>query len=179
MADEIGQLAQDRTAESDAYTLSASRPLGERWQWSVDIGSLTLSGTPASGGVAATPDSGADVAVATQLIGFGLFGRGDVSTLGLQYQTGSTMETLSLGLSSQFPIGERWRLQPRLRVDQRKFDADGSTQTTYVPTLRTELRVQRFTMELEGGAEIGSRDLGQTTEDTTRYYFSLGYRYDF
>jgi hypothetical protein len=177
--DEIGQLAQDRTAESDAYTLSASRPLGERWQWSVDIGSLTLSGTPASGGVAATPDSGADVAVATQLIGFGLFGRGDVSTLGLQYQTGSTMETLSLGLSSQFPIGERWRLQPRLRVDQRKFDADGSTQTTYVPTLRTELRVQRFTMELEGGAEIGSRDLGQTTEDTTRYYFSLGYRYDF
>jgi hypothetical protein len=177
--DEIGQLAQDRTAESDAYTLSASRPLGERWQWSVDIGSLTLSGTPASGGVAATPDSGADVAVATQLIGFGLFGRGDVSTLGLQYQTGSTMETLSLGLSSQFPIGERWRLQPRLRVDQRKFDADGSTQTTYVPTLRTELRVKRFTMELEGGAEIGSRDLGQTTEDTTRYYFSLGYRYDF
>jgi len=177
--DEIGQLARDRTAESDAYTLSASRPLGERWQWSVDIGSLTLSGTPASGGVAATPDSGADVAVATQLIGFGLFGRGDVSTLGLQYQTGSTMETLSLGLSSQFPIGERWRLQPRLRVDQRKFDADGSTQTTYVPTLRTELRVQRFTMELEGGAEIGSRDLGQTTEDTTRYYFSLGYRYDF
>ena len=177
--DEIEQLARDRTADSDAITLSASRPLGERWQWSIDAAAMTLGGTPASGGVAATPDSGTDVAVATQLLGFGLFGRGDVSTLGLQYQTGSTMETMSLGLSSQFPIGERWRLQPRLRVDRRTFDADGSTQTTYVPTLRTELRVKRFTMELEGGAEIGSRDMGQTTEDTTRYYFSLGYRYDF
>ncbi len=102
-----------------------------------------------------------------------------MSTLGFQYQDGATQQTLSLGVSSQFPIGERWRLQPRLRVDQRKFSTDNSTQLTYTPTLRTELRVKRFTMELEGGAEIGKRDLGQTSEDTTRYYFSLGYRYDF
>jgi hypothetical protein len=176
---EIEQLARDRTAQSDAITLSASRPLGERWQWSTDVAAMQLGSTPASGGVAATADGGTDVAVATQLLGFGLFGRGDVTTLGLQYQTGDTLQTLSLGVGTQFPIGERWRLQPRLRIDQRRFDADQSTQTTYVPTLRTELRVKRFTMELEGGAEIGSRDFGQTTEDTTRYYFSLGYRYDF
>ncbi|HEX7374526.1 MAG TPA: tetratricopeptide repeat protein [Steroidobacteraceae bacterium] len=176
---EIEQLARDRTAESDTITLSASRPLGEHWQWSTDVAAMQLGGTPASGGVAATQDGGTDVAVATQLLGFGLFGRGDVSTFGVQYQTSDTLQTLSLGLGTQFPIGERWRLQPRLRIDQRRFDADHSTQTTYVPTVRTELRVKRFTMELEGGAEIGSRDFGQTTEDTTRYYFSLGYRYDF
>jgi len=176
---QIEQLARDRTAESDTVTLSASRPLGERWQWSLDAATMNLSGTPASGGVAATPASGTDMSVSTQLLGFGLFGRGDVSTLGFQYQTGDTMKTYSLGLSSQFPIGERWRVLPRLRVDQRNFEADGSTQTVYLPTLRTELRVRRFTMELEGGAEIGSRDFGQSTEDTTRYYFSLGYRYDF
>jgi hypothetical protein len=178
-ADQIEQLARDRTAESDTITLSASRPLGERWQWSIDAATMNLGGTPASGGVAATPDSGTDVAVSTQLLGFGLFGRGDVETLGLQYQSSDAVQMLSLGLSSQFPIGERWRLLPRLRVDHRSFDVDGSTQTTYVPTLRTELRVRRFTMEFEGGAEIGTRDFGQSTEDTTRYYFSLGYRYDF
>jgi hypothetical protein len=176
---EIEQLARDRTAESDTYTISLSRPLGERWQWSTDVASMTVGSTPASGGVAATPASGTDLSFATQLLGFGLFGHGDVSTLGFQYLDGTNQQTLSLGLSSQFPIGERWRLQPRLRVDQRKFSADNSTQLTYMPTLRTELRVRRFTMELEGGAEIGSRDLGQTTQDTTRYYFSLGYRYDF
>jgi hypothetical protein len=176
---ELEQLARDRTAESDTYTVSLSRPLGERWQWSTDVASMTVGSTPASGGVAATPASGTDLSFATQLLGFGLFGHGDVSTLGFQYLNGTNQQTLSLGLSSQFPIGERWRLQPRLRVDQRKFSADNSTQLTYLPTLRTELRVKRFTMELEGGAEIGSRDLGQTTQDTTRYYFSLGYRYDF
>ena len=177
--EEIEQLARDRTAQSDTYTISLSRPLGERWQWSMDLASMTLSGTLASGGVAATPDSGTDLSVATQFLGYGLFGRGDVSTLGFQYQDGSTQQTMSLGVSSQFPIGERWRLQPRLRVDQRKIDADHSTQLIYTPTLRTELEGETLHDGLEGGAEIGSRDLGQTTEDTTRYYFSLGYRYDF
>jgi hypothetical protein len=86
---------------------------------------------------------------------------------------------MSLGLSSQFPIGERWRFGPRLRVDQRRFEVDGSEQLVYTPSLRTELRIRRLTMELEGGAEIGSRDLAQSSEDTSRYYVSLGYRYDF
>lgn len=102
-----------------------------------------------------------------------------MSTLGLQYLTSDTVQTTSLGLSSQFPIGERWRLQPRLRVDRRKFETDGSSQTVYLPTLRTEWRWKKFTAEFEGGAEFGSRDLGQTQQDTTRYYLSLGYRYDF
>ena len=177
--DEIEQLAVDRTAEADSVTLSASRPLGERWQWSIDAAAAQVGDTPASGGVAATPDSGTDVAVSTQLLGYGLFGRGDVSTLGLQYLTSDTVQTTSLGLSSQFPIGERWRLQPRLRVDRRKFETDGSSQTVYLPTLRTEWRWKKFTAEFEGGAEFGSRDLGQTQQDTTRYYLSLGYRYDF
>ncbi len=177
--DEIEQLAVDRTAEADSVTLSASRPLGERWQWSIDAAAAQVGDTPASGGVAATPDSGTDVAVSTQLLGYGLFGRGDVSTLGLQYQTSDTLQTTSLGVSSQFPIGERWRLQPRLRVDRRKFETDGSSQTVYLPTLRTEWRWKKFTAEFEGGAEFGSRDLGQTQQDTTRYYLSLGYRYDF
>ena len=41
---------------SDVYTLSLSRPFGERWQWSMDVSSMSLGATPASGGVAATPD---------------------------------------------------------------------------------------------------------------------------
>jgi hypothetical protein len=176
---EIEQLARDRTADSDTYTVSVSRPFGERWQWTMDVASMTLGGTPASGGVAAIPAPGTDLAVATQLMGFGLFGRGDVNTAGLQYQTSDTTDTMSLGLSSQFPIGESWRIGPRLRVDQRDFKVDGSQQMMYTPSLRTEFRTRRWTLEFEGGAEISSRNLNQSSEDTTRYYMSLGYRYDF
>ena len=176
---EIEQLARDRTAESDVYTLSLSRPVGERWQWSMDLTSMSLSATPASGGVAETPASGTDLAVSTQALGYGLFGRGDVSSLGLQYQSGDTTDAISLGLNTQFPIGQVWRLGPRLRVDQREFHADGSDQLLYAPSLRTELRWQHLSVEFEGGAEFGQRSLGSASEDTTRYYVSLGYRYDF
>lgn len=176
---EIEQLARDRTAESDVYTLSLSRPVGERWQWSMDLTSTSLGATPASGGVAETPASGTDLAVSTQALGYGLFGRGDVSSLGLQYQTGDMTDAISLGLNTQFPVGQVWRLGPRLRIDQREFHADGSDQLLYAPSLRTELCWQHLSVEFEGGAEFGQRSLGSASEDTTRYYLSLGYRYDF
>ena len=118
-------------------------------------------------------------AISTQALGYGLFGRGDVTSLGLQYQTGESSQVLSLGIGTQLPIGERWRVGPRLRLDQRKLEIDRSTSLTYSPALRAEMRGKHLTFEVEGGAEFGSRDMGTLSEDTNRYYFSLGYRYDF
>jgi hypothetical protein len=175
---QLEQLALDRSAVSDTYTLSLSRPFGERWQWSADLTGLSIGATPASGGVEATPASGTDLIASTQLLAYGLFGRGDVSSLGLQYQAGDATDTISLGLYTQQPIGDAWRLSPRLRFDQRTFHADGSTQLLYAPGLRAEMRWRRVWIEFEGGAEFGQRSLGDTNTDTTRYYFSLGYRYD-
>ncbi len=175
---QVEQLARDRTAESDMYTMSLSRPFGEKWQWSMDVSGVSISATPASGGVEATPDSGTDLIFSTQTMAYGLFGRGDVSSLGLQYQTGDATDTMSLGLYTQLPLGEAWRLSPRIRVDQRQYHSDGSTQLLYAPGLRAEMRWRQLWLEFEGGAEIGQRTLGDSSADTTRYYFSLGYRYD-
>ena len=128
---QIEQFALDRTAESKLYSAGVSRPFGERWQWSLDASAMTLGSTPESGGVPATPSSGTDTAVSTQVLGYGLFGRGDVTSLGLQYQTGESAQLLSLGVGTQLPIGDRWRVGPRLRLDQRKLDIDRSTSLTF------------------------------------------------
>lgn len=177
--DELERLALDRTAESTTYSAGVSRQFGERWQWSVDAARMKLGSTPASGGVPATIETGADTAVSTQLLGYGLFGRGDVTSLGLQYQSGASQRMVSLGLGAQLPVAEAWRLGPRLRIDQRSLTSDGSKSTTYAPSLRAEYRTRRATLELEGGAELASRDLGTGTEDSSHYYLSMGYRYDF
>jgi hypothetical protein len=84
-----------------------------------------------------------------------------------------------MGVNAQFPVGQFWRIGPRLRVDRREFHLDGSDQLLYAPGLRTELRGRHMALEFEGGAEFGSRSLDAATEDTTHYYLSLGYRYDF
>ena len=140
---------------------------------------MTLGSTRESGGVAATPASGTEPQCPLKCLGYGLFGRGDVTSLGLQYQTGDSVQLLSLGVGTQLPIGQRWRIGPRLRVDQRSLTSDDSQALIYSPSLRAEMRGKHLTFELEGGAELGSRDLGTTSEDSSRYYFSLGYRYDF
>jgi hypothetical protein len=176
---QIEQLALDRTADAQTYSVGLSRAISERWQWSLDAATMRFGATPASGGVAATATPGNDTAISTQLLGYGLFRRGDVTSLGLQYQTGDTQRMYSLGLGAQLPIGERWRLGPRLRIDRRELDTDSSTSTTYAPALRAELRGKHLTLEAEGGAEFGSRDAGTATQDSSRHYFSVGYRYDF
>lgn len=177
-AAQIEQLAVDRTADSDTYTVSLQRMFGDRWQWSMDVSSVTIGATPASGGVDATPASGTDMIYSSQAVAYGLFGDRDVDSLGLQYQTGDASDTMSLGLFAQLPVGESWLITPRLRIDRRQFHADGSTQLLYAPGLRTEWRWRRLSLDFEGGAEIGQRSGGIANEDTTRYYFSLGYRYD-
>ena len=175
----LEQLARDRTADTDLYSVSISRPFGERWQWSLDYSSFTASGTPASGGVDAVPDLGSESAISLQGIASSLFGGSDLSSIALRRQTGPTVDTDSFGISTRFPIGGAWRLGPQLRIDRREFATDGSEQMLYAPTLRLDLQTRHVLFECEGGADFGRRDLAGSVEKTTRYYFSLGYRMNF
>jgi hypothetical protein len=176
---ELEQLAQDRTADTDLYSFSVSHPAGERWQWTLDYSNFHNKGTPASGGVDEVPDLGAESAISLQGIVSGLFGGSDLSTVAMRHQTGPTVNTDSVGLSTRFPLGRAWRLAPRVRVDRRELLTDGSDEMLYVPTLRLELLTRRILFECEGGAEFGRRDLAGSMEKSTRYYFSLGYRMNF
>ena len=177
--DELNQLALDRSADADIYSLSVSRPFGERWQWSLDYSRYVAGGTPASGGVDAVPDLGADTTVALRGIASSLFGGNDYSVIELLHQSSATVETRSIGLSTRFPLWGAWRLGPRVRVDQRDYATDGSQQLLYVPTLRLDWQSRHVLFELETGAEIGQRELEAAREDTTRYYLSVGYRMNF
>jgi hypothetical protein len=177
--DQLEQLALDRTADAKLYSLSVSRPFGERWQWSLDYSSFNIAGTPASGGVDQVPDGGTDNAISLEGIASSLFGGNDLTAFVLRRQTGATVDIDSIGISTRFPLWRVWRIGPRLRVDQRHMHADGSTQMLYAPTLRLDLLRTRSLFELELGSEIGRRSLDQSRENTTRYYFSLGYRLNF
>jgi tetratricopeptide (TPR) repeat protein len=176
---ELDQLALDRSADSDLYSVSLSRPFGERWQWTLDVASFTTGSMPGSGGVDPVPDSGRDSSIGIQGLASGLFGGNDFSSIVVRHQSNSTRTSDSIGLATRFPIWGNWRFGPRLRVDRLDYSSDGSQQWLYIPTLRLELQHTRTLFELEAGAELGRRDFGGFQENTTRYYFSLGYRMNF
>jgi tetratricopeptide (TPR) repeat protein len=173
---QIEQLARDRSAQLTQFGLSASRPLGDRAQWTVNLVSVDLSGTPASGGVEAVVSQGRDDSIYSELLVNSLFKAGDVESLAVRYQRGGSGTLMSLGLGTRLPIGSSLRLTSRLRVDHRTFLTDDSTQWLLLPSLRLDYSRGRSVIEFESGAELGRRERPGLSEQSTRYYFSLGYR---
>jgi tetratricopeptide (TPR) repeat protein len=176
---EIKQLALDRSAQLTQFSLSAGHPLGERGQWTLNLNSTELSGTPASGGIEAIPAPGRDDSVSSEVLLNSLFTAGDVHSVALRYQQGDTATLMSVGLGSRIPVGSALRITSRLRVDHRTLHADNTQEWVYLPSLRLDYVRGRGIVEFEAGAEIGQRDRANFQENSKRYFFSLGYRLSF
>ena len=177
--DEVEQLARDRTPLTDLFSLSVSRPLGERFQMSFDAYANRFGETVASGNVAATPASDLETTLQLQLMANNLLQANDLWVLAGRYQDGSLVKIESLALAARVPVGGAWRLGPRFRVDRRDSVVDASDETLYVPTLRLDYERGRTWLECEAGTELGQRKLGADDENSRRYYFGLGYRLTF
>ena len=177
--DEINQLARDRTAKTDVYAITLSRPLGERYQISTDFYVTKTGGTPASGNVPESPAQGMDKALQFQVFGSSLWKPSDLHVLSLRYEKNESSSGESVSLSSRMPIWSQWRIGPRLRLDRIKYTLDDATQLTLSPSLRLELLRSRTQFEFEAGSDFGSRDIPLDKQKTNSYYFSVGYRLGF
>jgi hypothetical protein len=178
-SDEIQQLAIDRTPLSDVYSLSLSRPLGQRVQVSFDAYASRFSATPASGGVPATPEGALDTTLQVQLQVSSLVWSDDLFVFSGRYQDSDVQTLQQVDVWTRLPIGHAWRIGPRLRVDRRETVADLGTETVYAPGLRLDYRRGAAWFELDCGAELGQRDIPAESERSRRYYFGLGYRIAF
>ena len=178
--EDIQELAKDRTGHSTTATLGASHPFSEKMQLSGDVTVSELSGTKASGGVEAIPDTGKEYFYNLQLIGSNLFKTGDTSIVGTRYSDTSTAKIYTLSLDSRYPVIRAWRVNPRVRLDYRENDNDDSSQWTALPSLRMDYRWRkRYRFEVEGGKEWTTRDFTDRSEDSSSYFLSMGYRADF
>ena len=200
--DEIRQLAEDRTSESKTITFGVSQPLSEKLQINGDLTVSNISNTKGSDlngdgvidstlfdlngdGIDETdiqpiPSTGNEYFYNLQLIGSSLIKSGDTSILGLRYSDTSTSNTTTLSLNTRYPVNRQWRINPRMRIDYRENSNDDSTQWTFSPEIRTDYRWRkRYRFEFELGGEWSTRELVQGNEDTSSFFFSLGYRADF
>ena len=178
---QIRQLALDRTATSNAFTLSATHPLGERWQFMGDISLLSLSGTPASGNVAATASTGLDKNVTLQLSGASLWQAGDLHFFGVRYDDSPSSRSETLSWDARFVLRGAWRFGPRCSVERLEDPALGGTQILYLPELRSDWTGRRTVFEIIGGYQVQQQSplLGQnpnSVQDARHLYVSAAYR---
>ncbi len=174
--EEIRQLSLDRTPLASSYSAAVSYSVSPRLQLSVDGNQTTVDATPDSGGVAAMPESTYSY-FSTTLVASSLFKEGDVSMLSLRYSESDSTKVTSLSLDSRFPIGQRWRINPRLRVDQRRIMSDSSDEWLYRPGLRVQYRrSKKLRIQLEVGKQFAQRDLVGTDLDRESYFINIGYQ---
>jgi hypothetical protein len=177
---EIVQLARDRTAPTTAYSLTATRPIGSRFQFAMTAAASSTGATADSGGVQGTPASGTMLTFQTQIYASNLWRSGDFNVLSLSYNNTDVTKDLALGLTSRLPLGKgTWRLGPRLTIDRRTLLVDDSTEITLLPSILLDYQRGRKLLQFEAGGSIGKRDALQQTQRLTRNYVSLAYRIGF
>ena len=177
---EIQDLARDRTATSKLATLGVSHPVNEQLQISGDITAYNLSGTSASGGVAAMEGTGTDFTYNLQLVGSNLVTQGDITIFGLRYTDTGDRDIYSLNFNTRYPVTSDFRVNPRFRMDYRDNQDDGTDQVTYRPSLLLDYRIKRrLRLEAEVGGEYSDRELVDGSEESNSYFINLGYRADF
>lgn len=176
--DEILQLAQDRTAISSNYSLSASRPIGQRFQFAGTVAATQLSATAASGGVAGQPATGLQLSYQAQFYGSNLWTTGDFNVLNLLYADTEVGKLASLGITSRVPVGTSWRVGPRLTIN-RRVATDSTKELTFIPALLVDAQRNNALLQFEIGGQLGKLSLANQTQNSKRYYVSLSYRIGF
>jgi len=177
--EQIYQLARDRTATSETVTVGGSQPLSEDFQLTADITFAHVSETVSSGGVPATPDTGTEYYINTQLVGNSIFKKYDTNILGVRYYETRPSNTISFIANSRFPITRKWRINPRLQYDIRKF-IDGRSQQKLRAIFRTDYRyLHKVRFDFEIGYDDVNEDSSSQLSANNNLFFTLGYRWDF
>jgi hypothetical protein len=177
--DEILQLARDRTPVTSDFSVTATRPLGQRFQFSATVSATQTGATAQSGGVDAEPASGTELTYQAQIYSSSLWKTGDFSVLTATYATTQTGKVEGLSASTRFPLNGAWRIGPRVTIDRRNLISDGSNELTTFPSLLVDYQRERRLLQFEIGGQLGKRDASLQTQNTKRYYVSLAYRIGF
>jgi hypothetical protein len=173
----VEQLAQDRTASVDMWSLGVMRPWGERLQWTIDVSSSKYSDQPASGGVPAVTATGRDMQYTLQTIASGWWRDGDMHIVGLRHYSSGFADGDGLYWATRMPVWGGLRLGPRLRYDRRTSNADGTQFDVYGGSLNGDWRFKRGSLDFEVGGEWGKQQLLQPGDQKTkRQWYSVGYR---
>jgi hypothetical protein len=164
---QIRQLALDRTATSNTFVVSASRPFGDRWQFMLNLAGLQLSGTPASGGVAATASTGLDKNASLQISGSSLLQASDLHIFAARYDNSPLARSTTLSWDARFVIHGAWRLGPRLSVEELTSQMFGGRQLLYLPQVRGDWTGRRSVFELTAGYQLQQQRTQQQQQTLT------------
>jgi TolA-binding protein len=177
--EELRQRARAVTAQSALAYGGLTHPVSPVWQLGANLGVSRISHTDGTNNYPATPGSGYVYTFTAQAIGTGLFATRDVTVISASRVSADTYTGLAGQLTSRFPVGASWTLDGAVLL-YAQDNQDGSSLRRISPVGRATYQWRNsMTLELEAGVENTSARSAFLQEETRRYFFSAGYRWDF
>lgn len=176
-ADELEQLAEDRTVHATTFSAGLTQRLSPKLQLALDFTGSDFSGSETSGGVVGFPGSGLEFSYLAQLLGNDLTRPGELVVGSLRYFDGSHADVASAGVEAREPITRFLRATPRFYA---LYQRSSATQDLVAlrPSLRFDVFVWKLSFDAEGGIEW-SHALTSGPDPPWGYYMNVGVRYDF
>jgi tetratricopeptide (TPR) repeat protein len=177
--DELRARARALTAQSAIAYGGFTHPVSATWQLGANLSVTRISHTDGTNNYPATPGSGYVKTFTAQAIGTGVLAARDVDVFSASRVSADTYTGLAGQVTSRFPVGAFWTFDAAVLWYSQQ-NQDGSTLQRISPVGRASYRWRNsITLELETGIENTTARSGFLQEDTRRYFFSLGYRWDF
>lgn len=175
---EIKQLALDRTANYKSASLSTTIPISGKWTFNAEATVSNLSSTPSSGGVTGIASTGDEYFYGIQFISNGVFHRDETTRYEIRYDDTANYARTRYIINSRFPLGEKWRIRPRIAWESRD-NTDGTQTTKIAPGMRLDYKLLRqFKLEFDMNYESAKTD-GVVPVNENNYYISAGFLWDF
>lgn len=171
---DLEAVALDRSAISQSVSAGASRRFHPHHRWAVDASLWTLSGLEESLGVPGFDGTDLETNLSVQLISNDIVWQRDLSWLTLRYANLTSSQLYSGTAEIRVPVGERWRVRPKLQVYQRSFTEMDGSETSVQPLVRLEYQPDKaWNFELDAGAEWLSSDQNGFTVERLDYLVYL------
>jgi hypothetical protein len=178
--EQLTQLAKDRTANSKSATFGITQDLKKDLQLTTEVSVSELEGTMSSAGVQGEESTGQEYTYSAQLISSNVFKENDVMIYGLSYSDTAQNNIYSLNLNGSFPLTQKMRLMPRLRLDYRDAKQGNGNRSTVRPSMRVDYNFTKWMRcEIEGGIEWIDEKSAGLTQQSTESFISVGYRVNF
>ena len=183
---QLKQLALDRTINTAFSQLGVMQKLSANWQVGGDVKLAKTSGLPASGTTAldgilnAIPETGLEKTITGQVIANNLYSDADITTLGTSFitsdyvQNGETLFVYSrLSFGREFSLDSSWNFY-------HQTDNYGASMSRNMPTVHAAYQLTRdISVDGDIGVELTTSTGLTQTSTNTRYFSSLGFRWNF
>lgn len=176
---EVLDRARVTSAQARQVLLSASKPLGEKWQMTGDVRFSDIGALPAVGNFEATPATGAQYGLSLQLTGSNIYSKRDINNFNLSLLSTPLFKGTQLAYNNLTGFFDnKLTLEPSIRV-YAQHDSLGSKMTRITPGLRSSYNVSKRTSVMAEGLLEHSKNEGTTNHDTTNsVFFYMGVRYE-